>query len=177
MPTFRYPPDTLTGDYVRSLAGFGVGVGVLATTPVGWTVGIVFGGMAGVFGAFGLRTVQRHGARVAVTDAGVAEASLLSREIPWSELRAVKLRYYGTRRENKTEGGFMQLTLRGNGTTLKFESNLEGFDYLVWRTAKEARAHGVRLDPGSAGNMLALGIDADGEGPPPPGYADPPPGD
>ncbi len=168
MPTFRYPPASLTGDYVRSIAGFGVGVGVLATAPLGWAVGLVFGGMAGVFGVFGLRTLERHAARVSISGEGVAETGLRARRVPWSELETVKLRYYGTRRQEKSgDGGFMQLKLRGGGAALTFESNLEGFDYLVWRAAKAAREHGVSVDPGSAGNMLALGIDADGESPPP----------
>jgi hypothetical protein len=55
---------------------------------------------------------------------------------------------------------------------MTFESNLQGFDYIVWRTARAARANGVSLDPASAGNMLTLEIDPDDEAPPPPHVAE-----
>ena len=44
---------------------------------------------------------------------------------------------------------------------------MEGFDYVAWRSAKAARENGISVDPASAGNLLALGVDADGEMPPP----------
>lgn len=165
--TLRYPTGTLLGDYLRAGAGVGVGLGVLATMPAGWAVGVVFGGLAGMFGVFGVRTIERHVTRVAVSEDEIARAALDTRVIPWREVSAVKLRYYGTKRQERQSGGFMQLTLRGAGTKMVFESNLEGFDYLVWRAAQAARRGGVSVDPTTAGNMLQLGIDADSETPPP----------
>ena len=44
---------------------------------------------------------------------------------------------------------------------------MQGFNYIAWRAAKAARDNGVSVDPTSAGNLLALGFDADGEMPPP----------
>ena len=61
----------------------------------------------------------------------------------------------------------MQLTLKGAGTSLTYDSGLEGFDYLAWRAAKALRENGRDIDPTSAGNLLTLGLDADGEMPPP----------
>lgn len=163
----RYTPGTLLGDYLRSGVGFGVGVGALATVPIGWVTGLVFGGLATIFGVFGVRTIERHITQVAVSHDEIARAALGTRVIPWNQIEKVKLRYYGSRFERRRSSGFMQLTLVGGGTKLVFESNLEGFDYIVWRAANAARANGVFLDPPSAANMLALGIDADGEAPPP----------
>ena len=61
----------------------------------------------------------------------------------------------------------MQLTLKGGGTSITFESSLAGFDYITWRASKAARENGLSMDPTSAGNLLAIGLDADGESPPP----------
>lgn len=172
MEILRYPPGSLLGDYLRSAAGFGVGVGVLAAAPAGWPVVVVFGGLAGVFGVFGAHTFARHVTRVAVSEGEIARAAVGTRVIPWDRLEHAKLRYYGSRRQQRHQDGFMQLKLRGAGTRMTFESNLQGFDYIVWRAARAARDNGVSLDPTSAGNMLALGIDADAEAPPPPHVAD-----
>lgn len=172
METLRYPPGSLLGDYLRSAAGFGVGVGVLATASASWPVIAVFGTLAGLFGIFGARTFERHVTRVAVNDSEIARAAIGTRIIPWDRLEHARLRYYGSRRQQRDQDGFMQLKLRGAGTTITFESNLQGFDYIVWRAARAIRDNGVSLDPTSAGNMLALGIDADAETPPPPHVAE-----
>lgn len=169
---FRYPPGTLLGDYIRAGAGFGVGVAALLTVPVGWATGLFFGGLATVFGLFGARTIQRHITQVAVTNDEIARAAVGTRVLPWDELGRVKLRYYGSRWERKRSSGFMQLTLWGGGTKLVFESNLDGFDFIVWCAARAARTNGISLDPPSVANMLALGIDADGEAAPPKHVAD-----
>jgi hypothetical protein len=168
----RYPPGTLIGDYIRAGVGVGVGAAVLLSTPIGWVIGIVFGGMVVLFGTFGLRTIQRHMSRIVVTPEGIASKALGVRKIHWDALQQVKLRYYGTKRQERRESGFLQLKLRGDGTTMTFESNVEGFDLIVWCAARAARANEAEIDATSAGNMAALGIDADGTGPPPPQVAD-----
>lgn len=169
MNVFRYPPKTLVGDYVRAGVGLGVGLGVLATVPPSPAIVVVFGGLSALFGVFGLRTVKRHVTEVAVGEAGIRAQGLGTAAVPWPELEALKLRYYGTRRQRtRGEGeGFMQLTLRGGGTSLTLESSVEGFEYIAWRAAKAARDKGLSLDPTSAGNLLDIGIDADAEQPPP----------
>ncbi len=169
MQVYRYPPNTLMGDYLRAAAGLGVGLGVLAYVPAGLVVTAVFGGIAAVFGAFGARTLHRQVTKVAVSEEEIARAAFGTRVLPWERLQRVKLRYYGTRRQQRGDGGFMQLTLKGDGVSLTFESNLRGFDYIVWRAARAARENRVSLDPASAGNMLALGVDADTDTPPPAG--------
>jgi hypothetical protein len=102
---------------------------------------------------------------IAVGDGEIRAAGLGMLVLPWDELRALKLRYYGSRRQrSRGEGeGFMQLTLRGKGASLTLESSVEGFEYIAWRAAKAARDNGVSLDPTSAGNLLDIGIDIDAE--------------
>jgi len=85
----------------------------------------------------------------------------------WGDLQRLKLRYFGTKRQARAEGGFMQLKLKGGGRSLTYDSGLEGFDYVAWRAAKAIRENGLSMDSTSAGNLLSLGVDADQETAPP----------
>ncbi|MEE8500898.1 MAG: hypothetical protein V3S27_10035 [Kiloniellales bacterium] len=170
MTVYRYPANSLVGDYVRSLAGLGVGLGVLASTPLSSIIVIVFGGLTGLFLVFGARTVQRHILKVAITGEEICSTGFVTRVMPWNALERLNLSYYGTRRQRTHEsnsGGFMQLTLRGGGTTVRLESSIDGFEQIARRAAKAVRDNGVSLDPASAGNLLDIGIDADAEQPAP----------
>ena len=167
MKVFRYPGRVLIGDYIRSVAGIVIGFGVLLSVPPSPAIIVVFGGVAGLFSLFGFRTLQRQMTKVAVTDAEICSASFGSRVMSWSDLERLKLRYYGTKRQERGQGGFMVLKLTGGGASLAYDSAIDGFTYIAWRAAKAARDNGVSVDPASAGNLLALGIDADGEAPPP----------
>lgn len=165
MNLYRYPRRALVGDYVRTAAGLGVGVGVLATVPLTPAIVIIFGGLTGLFLVFGLRTVQRQLQQVAVTDSAISSAGLVTQTLPWPALEQVTLRYYGTRRQRREGGsGFMQLTLRGAGALLRVESSIDGFEHIAREAARAAARNGVALDPTSAGNLLGLGIDADSPG-------------
>ena len=169
--TLRYPPGTLVGDYLRTAFGVGVGASVLAVNPVGWALGLSVGGLTLLFAGFGARTVLRQLTRVEVRTGGLSQRALATRELAWEEVTAVRLRYYGSKRERKAEGGFYQLKLRAPGARLVFESSLTGFDYLVWRAGAAARANALALDTATIVNMQAFGIDADGDLAPPPGIA------
>ncbi len=169
MNEFRYPVKSLLGDYLRAAVGLGVGLGVLIFVPPSTVLLAVFGSLSALFGVFGLRTLKRHLTVVAVSDGEIRASGLGRLVLPWNDLRTLKLRYFGSRRQrSRGEGeGFMQLTLRGTGGSLTLESSVEGFEYIAWRAAKAARDNGVSLDPSSAGNLLDIGIDADDEQPPP----------
>lgn len=167
MKIYRYSMRSLAGDYVRSGTGLAVGVGVLLSVPPSPAIIGIFGSVVVLFGFFALRTVQRQLLKVAVSDEEICNASIRTRTLSWNDLERFKLRYFGTKRDNRSSGGFMQLTLKGGGTSLTFESSLAGFDYIAWRASKAARENGLSMDPTSAGNLLAIGLDADGETPPP----------
>src|SRR3546814_4201089 len=87
--------------------------------------------------------------------------------IPWHELSVLKLRYFGSRRSKwrPAGSGFMQLTVRGAGHAMTFESSIEGFDWLAGRAAAAMRARGLELEPANASNLIELGIDQDDPGP------------
>lgn len=161
MRQFRYPPRTLMSDYLRSAAGLLVGFGVLLSVPPSLPVVLLFGSLAALFAAFALRTLYRHSLRVAVTEEAIACSGLVSRVIPWQEIAGMKLRYFGSRRSKwrPLGSGFMQLTVKGAGAAMTFESSIEGFEWLAARAAAAMRARGLDLDPATAGNLIELGID------------------
>jgi len=82
MTVHRYPQRALIGDYVRTAAGLGIGLGVLIAAPPAPAVIAVFGGITVLFFAFGLRTLQRHVVQVAVTGDGIWAAGLTTRAVP-----------------------------------------------------------------------------------------------
>lgn len=162
MTVYRYPRRTLIGDYVRTAAGLGIGIGVLVFVPPSPVILAIFGGTTLLFLVFGVRTLQRHLVQVAVTNDGISTAGLVTRAVRWDALERLSLRYYGTRRQQREgSGGFLQLGLHGDGTSLRLESSIDGFDEIIRRAAQAARQNGVALDPTSAGNLLGLGVDVD----------------
>ncbi|MEO3427876.1 hypothetical protein AAFN88_03395 [Pelagibius sp. CAU 1746] len=165
MKLLRYPPRALYGDYLRSTAGAFVGFGVLLAVPPGPVVLVIFGSVAALFTIFGLRTVHRHKLRVAVTEDEIACRGATTKVMPWDEIEAMKLRYFGSRRGKRRprSGGFMQLTLKGGGGAMTFESSLEDFGWLAGRAAAAMRARGLALDPATGSNLIELGIDPAGE--------------
>jgi hypothetical protein len=167
MMVHRYPARALAGDYIRAGAGLAVGLGVLLSTPLSPAIVTIFGSWSALFGYFAFRTVQRNVTRVAITDTEICDVGLRTRVMAWADLQWLKLRYFGTKRQARAEGGFMQLKLKGGGRSLTYDSGMEGFDYVAWRAAKAIRDNGFSMDPTSAGNLLSLGVDADRESPPP----------
>jgi hypothetical protein len=162
MTVYRYPQRTLIGDYVRTAAGLGVGLGVLVAAPLGPAIIAIFGSITVLFLVFGLRTVQRQLVQVSISSDGILASGLITRAVPWHALDQLTLRYYGTRRQKRDgRGGFLQLTLAGDGTSVRLESSIDGFDEIVRQAAIAARANGIAVDPTSAGNLLDLDIDAD----------------
>ena len=167
MRVCRYPPRSLTGDYLRAGVGLAVGLGVMLSVPPTPAIIVIFGGVSLLFGVFGLRTLQRSLTKVAVTDDEICNTGLGTSVMAWNDLRAFRLRYYGTKRQHRSSSGFMELKLRSDSSSFTFESSIEGFTYIAWRAAKAMRDNGQSIDPASAGNLLAIGLDADGEKPPP----------
>ncbi|MEQ8651718.1 MAG: hypothetical protein RIC87_04575 [Kiloniellales bacterium] len=174
MLELRYPPKSLTADWVRTLSGLGIGFGMLLFTPLNWWTGIVFGAITLLFLYFGRRTLEKQLQRVAISDEGVWVRDLGERVIGWSELERLRLRFYGGRRQHRKlkageelSSGFMELTLNAGRTRVKFDSTLDGFSLVAWRSAQAARDAGLKLDPASAGNLLDIGVDPDQDTAPP----------
>ena len=161
MIVLRYPPRSLLGDYVRSGIGLFVGLGVLAVVPPNVVVLVIFGGISLLFAIFGLRTLHRQKLEVALTENEIACRGLGTKVLRWSDLDTLKLRYFGSRRGKRSilGSGFMELKLKGAGTTISFESSLEDFAQVAEAAARAYRQNGREIDPATASNLIELGID------------------
>ncbi|NIA71668.1 hypothetical protein HBA54_24040 [Pelagibius litoralis] len=162
MIVLRYPPRALMGDYLRSGAGLLVGFGVLAAVPPNLPVLVIFGGIALLFSIFGIRTLRRHKLEVALTDNEIACRGFGTKVLPWAELEVMKLRYFGARKGKRGifGSGFMELTLKGAGTAVTFESSLDGFEKLAAAALRSYKERGLEIDPATASNLIELGIDS-----------------
>lgn len=152
----KYRRGALLADYVR--AGIG---GLLTGVPMLFVGGspatlVILGVLTALFALFGLRTALRHMTVVTLGPEGVRVHGGLGGAIAWRELDQLKLGYYTTRRDR--QGGWMQLSLRGGGRRLKFDSSLEGFDRLVRQAAKAAVANGVTLSDSTTANLGSMDI-------------------
>ena len=162
---YRHAPRSLIGDYFRAVFGLTVALSVLLSLdePFG-VVGGIFLVLSLLFLAFALRTLRQHLLHVAINEEGIFTKVMSTTSLPWSKLTEVRLRFFGTRREHRSgSGGHMQLTLRGDGQKLSFDSSIQGFTDILWHAARAARQNGLGIDPSTAGNMLSLGIEPDKE--------------
>ena len=152
----KYRRGALLADYVRA------GIGALLTgVPMLFVGGspatlAILGVLTVLFVLFGLRTALRHMTVVNAGPEGVRVHGGLGGEIAWRELDQLKLGYYTTRRDR--QGGWMQLSLRGGGRRLKFDSSLEGFDRLVRQAAKAALAKELPLTDATLANLASMDI-------------------
>lgn len=161
---YRYPRRALLADDLR--AGFGTFVGALVTFNPDALIGIrvAFAVILAIFLFFGWRTLERHWMKVAVNEEGIFTKAFSLCSIPWDGLESLKLRHYGSRRQVKEgRGGFYQLTLKGNGGSMSFESSIEGFQDIAWFAARALRGKDGAVDPVSASHLLAFEIDPDEE--------------
>jgi hypothetical protein len=156
MSVHRYPPQTLMGDYMRA------GLGLLLTLPPlfwlgpGLAIGLALFIVAGVCLFFVARTVERTRAVVTVDDDGVVMASFTRAAVRWDAMARMTLAYYAVKRDK--QGGWMELTLRDDKTTIKLDSRLEGFLAIVVRAARVARERQIPLNQITLSNLQALKI-------------------
>ena len=153
----RYPQKQIAQDYLRGgigLALTGLPIVFLALHPMFFWPLLAF---AILFAVYTLRTALRQLTVIHAGDQGIAAQGPLSAAIAWRGLNDLRLRYFSTRRDRKD--GWMQLTLRGGGRTMRLESPLTGFADIADRAADAARANGLALNDATMNNLVALGID------------------
>ena len=159
----RYPLRTLWANYARAAVGAGFMAVPLATADLGVTSAVVLIGLLAVFIGYGARTALRHATRYGFDDRGVFAIGPISRALEWSDIVSVKLGYYTTKRDGTS--GWWQLDIKGQRSTLRIDSTLDGFSDIVARAVREARKHGVELSPTTIENLDPLGIESAGDGP------------
>jgi hypothetical protein len=87
---------------------------------------------------------------------GIAVSGLLGKNIPWSALTGVDLRYFSTKRDKSD--GWMELRLTGPDGKICLESSLTEFDTVVRQVAVAARDNAIDLSQSCLTNMAAMGI-------------------
>jgi len=160
MTALRYPRAAIRGDFARSAAGLVMTLGPLAAVPPASIAGIVLGGLAVLFVAFGVRTWARQRTTVTLDTDSLFFSGLTRKNLPWEALSAMEIRYYATRKAR--DQGWMQLTLRSEGVVVRLESTLEGFPAIVRRAAEAAHANNVALSPSSRENLRGFGVAPEG---------------
>jgi hypothetical protein len=156
MTEHRYPVKALRGDYVRTAIGLALTAVPLALADVGTAGAVVLAALVVLFGVYGLRTALRQRTTVRLDAPGILQDGPMPRAIRWDELASVDLSYYTTKKDRGA--GWMQLKIRGSGTTMTIESTIAGFPELVGGVFQEAQAKGLELTPATLNNARALGV-------------------
>jgi hypothetical protein len=154
MSEHRYPARSLMEDYARGAAG--IVFLAIACVPMHWVLHLLFGLIAVLLLSFGIRTYLRGRSRIVLDAAGIAVVGPVAKRLGWDTLDQLKLRYFSTRRDRKR--GWMELTLRGGGTRLAVESQIDGFETIVRTAAKVASERGLAVDASTEGNLAALDV-------------------
>lgn len=151
----RYHARAINGDYARAGVGLALTLGPLLATGATGAAAYVLGVLAALFFVFGLRTWHRHRMTVHVDDQGVSTHGIWRATVRWQAVTRVKLSYFSTRRDRQK--GWMQLMLRGDGATIRLDSELGDFDAVVGHTAHMLNARGLAVSEASAANFASYG--------------------
>lgn len=157
MTSHRYPSSALIGDYARAGIGIVLTAGPALAVPTGSAGQYILLPLTALFAIFAARTFWRQISVVELTADGVSVANPRPTRLTWDKLRDVRLRYYWTKSDRT--GGWMQLTLVGEGATIRLDSALDGFIEIARRAAIAAADNGLTLSPVTATNFGSLGVD------------------
>ncbi len=153
--TLRYARPALYADYAR--AAVGVAICFLPLLFVASnTVTLALAGLGALFLLFGARTALRHATQIVADDSGIAARGPFGGRIAWERLERLKLAYYATRRDRK--GGWMHMTLAGDGRTLRLDSSLDGFNDVARLAARAGATNNLEVSPATRANFAALDI-------------------
>jgi len=151
-----YPAKTVLGDYARAA------VGVLFTGGPALSLGSwsfahwILVPLCLLFVTFAWRTWQRQRTSIVWDDTGLSLSGPTQASLAWDRLASLKVAFYATNRDRT--GGWMQLTVRGDGATVTADSGAENFAAFAACAAAAARRQTVALDAATYANLTALGI-------------------
>ena len=157
MSTHRYPLNALIGDYARAGIGIALTAGPALAVPAGSLGQYILLPLTALFVLFAARTFWRQISVVELTPQAIALANPRPQRLSWDQLRDLRLRYYWTKSDRT--GGWMQLTLVGDGVKIRVDSALDGFVEVARRAAAAARDNGITFSGVTATNFGSLGID------------------
>jgi hypothetical protein len=149
-----YRTAPLVADYFRAGAGLLLAAAPLAATEPAWPVRLGLVALIALFLVFLAQTWQRQRSRVRLAPGGISLVGPAEQRLAWRELDALRLRWFGSRRQGK---GWMELELRGGGgQRLVLTSALQRFDDVVAESVQAARDNGLPLEPSTRANVEAL---------------------
>src|SRR3546814_16943236 len=101
MTTYRYPLQSVAGDYARAGSGF-----LLTAGPLSWMTDslpavLLLGCPALLFAFFGMSTVLRPLTAVTLDENGVSTSGPRNAGVRWHELERLDLRHFPTRRTRR----------------------------------------------------------------------------
>jgi hypothetical protein len=123
-------------------------------TPIFW----VILGLAVLFLVWLANTALRHVA-ASVRRGRLEQCTWPKKNIAWSGLEEMALRYYSTRRKRKD--GWMTLTLKSGKEKIDIESTLPHFADIVARAAYARKQANLQWTRSRIDNMDAIGVKVD----------------
>jgi hypothetical protein len=152
----RYPRRAIFVEYFYAALGVVLTLGPFAIVLPLIPIAGILAALGLLFVAFGVRTVIRHNAHVRISDDGVIVDGLVRKHLMWEELTRYKLGYYSTKRDQR--GGWMQLKLKAGRRGLRIDSQIQGFETIVRRSARAALDRKLELDLATLENLHAFGV-------------------
>ena len=153
---FKYPLQSILIEYGASILGIILTfLPLFLTTPLA-IVSAVLCCLGTLFFIYGIRTIFRHYTLVEVSDTAIQVKGVRNISIKWEKLEQLKLSYFSTRRNQ--EAGWMQLRLKANKVTIRFDSSLEGFETILLKAAYNAQKYSAYLNTNTIQNLNALGL-------------------
>ncbi len=161
MSEHKYPFSAIRGDHIRAAAGLLLCGVPLFLVPVSPVPTVLLGCGTAVFGYFGWRNWVRQQTVMTLGDDGLTAAAPRWRgrhaRILWSDIGRVRLRFFSTRRDRSE--GWLELAVRGGGTSLNLDSNISGFADIARRVFAAAAENGVEMPAATLANFRVLGLD------------------
>jgi hypothetical protein len=152
---YGYARSEIAKDYLRALAGLAIcAAPFLWVRPADFVI-VILAAMAVVFVVLLGQTVYRHISRIVVDDEGITVQAVMRRRIAWSDLQVLQLSYFTTWKNVK---GFMELKLKGSGTTLRIASSMQGFRDVTRIAAAAAGRNRLRFSPATIDNLRQLDL-------------------
>ncbi|HKK29670.1 MAG TPA: hypothetical protein VKA18_04670 [Alphaproteobacteria bacterium] len=154
---YRYPFGNLLPDYLRAALGTALlAVPFFYSFGGHWMVTIGVGALFFLFVSFGVTTAIRQFSALWSDQHGLRVEGPRPKAIPWDAVSSIDLRYFSTRREK--DKGWFELKVKGNGTQIKADSNLNDLYGLLSEVATAVTRHGLSLTPIARENFQAAGF-------------------
>lgn len=159
MVELRYPLGSLVWDYMRGILGLGIAVVILQSIELDSLIFWVILALAVLFTVWLFNTALRHVSRIRFDEEGLQSMPWPKKDIRWSGLEEMALRYYSTKRKRKD--GWMTLSLKSGKDKIDIESSLPHFADIVARAAYAAKKANLLVDQVTLDNIDALGVKVD----------------